>query len=428
MNLIKGQLLDTKQSKNVIDTLQEQITITLSKESYDTQIVVDACDQLVRDINDEKYISTMIQLGIDSNTARRYLKQAKIMFGRDYLEARLAKELGEGHKHEKRFTPLYNDSEVCEYIMPIGVLLHIVAGNVDGLPAFSVFEGLLTGNINILKLPEVDGGISIRLLMELIEIEPKLAEYIYVFDYSSKDEKSISKLIKAADAVVVWGSDIAANAMWRMVDPDTKLIEWGQKISFAYITKGGIDDEKLRGLAYNICSTEQLLCNSCQGIFIDTDDMEEVYSFCEYFLPILDDMSLEFPTHNSIGTVSQITLELYNEELESIYDHRRTYRRNTCSIIAYKDSDLELSIKYRNCWVKPLPREKLLKTLQHYKNHLQTVALLCEEAERSSLIKMLAKTGIVRISGGDKMSSTYCGAAHDGEYSLRRYTKIVSVE
>jgi len=26
------------------------------------------------------------------------------------------------------------------------------------------------------------------------------------------------------------------------------------------------------------------------------------------------------------------------------------------------------------------------------------------------------------------MSATYCGAAHDGEYPLRRYTKVVCIE
>ena len=42
---------------------------------------------------------------------------------------------------------------------PLGVLLHIAAGNADGLPAFSVAEGLATGNINILKLPQADNGL-----------------------------------------------------------------------------------------------------------------------------------------------------------------------------------------------------------------------------------------------------------------------------
>ena len=48
--------------------------------------------------------------------------------------------------------------------VPLGVIMHIGAGNALGLAAFSVMEGLLTGNINILKLPEYEGGISLKIL------------------------------------------------------------------------------------------------------------------------------------------------------------------------------------------------------------------------------------------------------------------------
>ena len=45
--------------------------------------------------------------------------------------------------------------------VPLGTLFHVTAGNVDGLPAFSAVEGLLTGNINLVKLPSGDQGLSL---------------------------------------------------------------------------------------------------------------------------------------------------------------------------------------------------------------------------------------------------------------------------
>jgi hypothetical protein len=213
-----------------------------------------------------------------------------------------------------------------------------------------------------------------------------------------------------------------------MVGPEVKLIEWGHKLSFAYVTAKGVSDDALRGIARNICRTDQLLCSSCQGIFLDTADMDTVYRFCRRFLSVLEEVTSEYPPQDAIGLVSQVTLELYNEELESLYNGSRIFRGKNCSVIAYSDSGLDLSIQFRNCWVKPLPREHLLKTLRPYRNHLQTAALLCGEDERPALIEVLSKTGIVRVTDGDKMSDTYCGAAHDGEYSLRRYTKVFSVE
>ncbi len=85
-------------------------------------------------------------------------------------------------------------------------------------------------------------------------------------------------------------------------------------------------------------------------------------------------------------------------------------------------------MQFRNCWVKPLPREQLLAALRPHKNHLQTAALLCGKEEFAPLAETLGRTGIVRITDPANMSTSYCGAAHDGEYALQRYTKVLSHE
>ena len=428
MNLVGGERINAKECQSVLDSLQERILATLQKGRISPEIVMEACGRLVETMDADQYLTALSGVGIDRRKGEEYLREAKVMLSRDYLRMRLQTELGEDYLSERSYVPYGGDTKVREHILPLGVLLHIAAGNADGLPAFSVLEGLLAGNINILKLPELDGGVSVDLLSELIRIEPRLEDYIYVFDYSSKDVKSIAKLVEAADAVVVWGGDAAVAALRRMVGPDTKLIEWGHKTGFAYVTEAGVTDEALYGLARNICRTDQLLCSSCQGIFLDTEDMEAVYLFCGRFLPILEEVSESTWPHDGIGVVSQVTLELYNEELESFYNGSRTFRGKKCGIIAFQDSELDISIQFRNPWVKRLPREKLLEKLRPHKNHLQTAALLCGEDERAALTGLLSQTGLVRITSSENMSAAYCGAAHDGDYPLRRYTKVFSVE
>jgi hypothetical protein len=428
VNLVGGERIGAKECRAVLDTLRDRLLETQQKGRLSPELVIEACGRLVENLDEERYLAAMAGTGIDRKKGEEYLREVKIIFSRDYLRMRLKTELGEDFPAERRYIPYAGEAEVCERILPLGVLLHIAAGNADGLPAFSVLEGLLAGNINLLKLPELDGGVTADLLAELIKIEPRLAGYVYVFDYSSQDEKSVSKLIEAADAVVVWGGDTAVKALRRMVGPDTRLIEWGHKIGFAFVTESGVNDNALYGLARNICRTDQLLCNSCQGIFLDTEDSEAVFRFCERFLPILEDVSKDTWPHGGIGVLSQVTLELYNEDLESLYNGSRIYRGKNCGIIAYQDSGLNVSIQFRNPWVKRLPREKLLGNLRPHKNHLQTAALLCGEDERPALVDLLSQTGLTRITGGGNMSDAYCGAAHDGEYPLRRYTKIFSVE
>ena len=428
MNLANGKLLDAESKREVLDGLEERILQTLAKGRLNPQTVIDACDVLSKSINAEEHLNLLLSLGFDRKIAEDDIAQVKNMLGRDCLNEKLKTELGEYYEQSKQYTPLHCTEAVSERIMPLGVLLHIVAGNADGLPIFSVIEGLLAGNINILKLPQVGDPISGRVLLELLQIEPELADYIYVFDYSSKEVEAIKKMVNLADAVVVWGSDMAVSAVRKLAKPDTKIIEWGHKISFAYVTESGMSEENLIGLAHHICKTNQLLCSSCQGIFIDTDSIQTVYRFCEKFLKVLNEVSKQIPVTVDIGLQAQITLQLYSESLDSITNDKRIFRQGDCSIIASPNQVLEPGMTFRNCWAKPLPRRELLNALRPYKNHLQTVGLLCAESERAELSNLFCKTGIVRVTQGKNMSSVYCGSPHDGEYSLRRYTKIVSYE
>lgn len=257
---------------------------------------------------------------------------------------------------------------------------------------------------------------------------PVLAEYIYVFDYSSKDAQSIEKLLTVSDGVVIWGGDEAIRAVRKMTQPNTKIIEWGHKISFAYLTRSGMTDTNLKCLAQNICVTNQLLCSSCQGILLDTDELENLYDFCDRFLPILEDTAQEFPASVHLSLQAQIILQLYTESLLSPENKAKVFKGRLSGIIAYEDNTLQSAFQFRNCWAKRMHREELLPGLKKYKNHLQTVALLCGSEEKGEIINLLAKSGAVRITDGFGMSASYCGMPHDGEYPLRRYIKTVSVE
>lgn len=428
MNLAHGMVPTTEQSREILNTLENRIVETLQKSRLNPLIVIEACQKLLHSINEKEYLDLILKLGADPKVAQEQIFMVKTMLQKENMLIRLKTELGDSFPEAKQVSPVGRSSPVTEQILPLGVLLHIAAGNAEGLPVLSVVEGLLTGNINILKLPEFENGLTVKLLLELIKAEPSLADYIYVFDYPSRDIEAIQKMAEVAEAIIIWGSDEAVSAVRKLAKPDTKIIEWGHKIGFAYVTESGMTDEALRGLAHNLFTTNQLLCNSCQGVFVDTQDIQQVYSFCEQFIRILDEVGEEYPTELDVGIRARITLELHNQTLESLYSERRIFKGKKSSIIATPDSELDISLMYRNCWAKPLTRKNLLQTLRPHKNHLMTAALLCSEEERPALSELLFKTGITRLTSGENMSKTYCGAAHDGEYALRRYTKITSLE
>lgn len=133
-------------------------------------------------------------------------------------------------------------------------------------------EGLLTGNINLLKPASCDYPVSRFLLKLLAEEEPRLAPYIHIFRIPSSCPEKLRKLARMADAAVIWGGMDAVRSVRSLLSPGQKLIEWGHKISFAYVTMEGASTPlDLFRLARHMFLTQGRYCSSCQGIFLDTD-------------------------------------------------------------------------------------------------------------------------------------------------------------
>ena len=164
------------------------------------------------------------------------------------------------------------------------------------------------------------------------------------------------------------------------------MIEWGHRLSFAYIS--GYEDEQLelRALAEHIIQTKQLLCSSCQTIFLDTEDMEQVYAFCEKFLPYLEEAARRFPQEGIEETAEQ-TLRRYLDEMVQTIQGRatdtRVYRGEFCRLEACLDDNLVLSGLFGNCPVKRLPAARMLPVLRREKGRLQTAGLICAPERRS---------------------------------------------
>ncbi|MCD7946787.1 MAG: acyl-CoA reductase [Oscillospiraceae bacterium] len=428
MNLVNGKIVSSDACDAVLGTLNTRIQKTLAKPTLDPAIVIAACDALSVSLDEKQYEQTLIEYGVSAQFVKEYIREAKIMLSKAYLCSKMQTELGAHYGTPQQYKPSFYDGTVIQQIAPLGVLFHIAAGNADGLPVFTVIEGLLTGNINILKLPREEGGLTVQILLELFRIQPQLAEYVYIFDYASNDMDVMRQLADLADAVVVWGGDAAIQSVREMAKPNTKIIEWGHKISFAYVSGEDISEEALEGIAQNICQTNQLLCSSCQGIYIDTEHMDDVDRFCNRFLPILERTCGLFPAELGIGMEAQVGLRLYNASIETVFNDTKLWKGQNCSLFVCTDMALQTSVMFRNCWVKRLPRSEIIGTLRPYKNYLQTIGLVCEQSEMNALSERFWKTGAVRITDGAHMSKMYNGSAHDGEFPLRRYTKTVALE
>lgn len=431
MILYKGELYETSEQDQLLDCLENDINQVRQNQKLSTDEVIDALSKMGEKISSGAFDHIIKELAIEG--IERYIDMLALMLDKQTLQYKVKVELGEDFFQEKTTNPPLGQTKVGIKPMPLGTIFHIAAGNMDGLPVFSVAEGLLTGNVNILKLPQADNGLSIQFFLKLIDIEPKLKDFIYVFDTPSSDYTAMIKMGSISDGIVTWGGDDSIAAVRKFAKPGTKLIEWGHKLGFAYISGYEDKEKELTGLAEHIFITKQLLCNSCQTIFLDTEKMDTVYDFCQIFLPYMEAAAKKYGA-KTIGSIAEITLRRYSDTINHILSDNKdeseetTYQGKGCSLIACQDSELELSFMFGNCLVKPLPKAQMVATLRQKKGYLQTAGLICEPQKRKELTELLARAGLVRIMRAGNMSESYCGEAHDGEYPLRRYTRIVNFE
>lgn len=417
MILINGRIVENKNQVEAIERIRLQILDTLCKPILEPEVVIRATDCLIKDISNGRYDVELAQVVANQLGFQEEKNQVLKDFHKTQLMEKYELELGQWKSKVEA------DSKGRLRVMPLGTLLHIAAGNMEVLPVFSVLEGLLSGNINLLKLPSTDQGLSILLLQKLMEYEPILKEYIYVFDTPSSDFATIQLLMELANGIVVWGGDEAVQAVRTYAPVNTKLIEWGHKLSFVYLSDLNVPHEMLVALAKHLLETKQLLCSSCQVIYLNTSDFKVVKQFGKEFATILGQLDKDYEIPQAVQ--GKITIELLTRTYEQLGKNESLdviYRNQSSSVICRNDSILELSMLYGNVLIKPLPEKEILTNLSHNRGHLQTVGVYPKNEET---ILQFLRLGVTNIIGLDQMSATKLYRAHDGMFPLQVYSRIV---
>ncbi|MFL0246096.1 acyl-CoA reductase [Candidatus Clostridium stratigraminis] len=423
-NIYRGEPISKTDFIERLSEAKARIEEDLLLPKLPPEVVIEASHALAEEIDQREIVKQLVSMGIQKWAAEEYVSVTVESMSKGELTRKLHAELGQ---EPFAWKEVGNSIEECNY--PLGVIMHIGAGNALGISAFSVIEGLMTGNINILKLPDNEGGISSKILLRLAEIEPRLKPYIYVLDVSSRNQEVINRLVEIVNAVVVWGTDEAITAIRHLSPPYLPIIEWGHRLSFAYFTKHGHDEKDLQGLARDICQTDQLYCSSPQCVFYETDKVKEIDEFADRLSQSIKSVGTKYPAATrQIDVQAQITLTHELIKTEEILKEKRliTNSEKDYGIMIDYKAELKASPLFRNIWVMPIRRKELLSMLRLHKGYLQTVGLSCSNDELDELSNIFYAAGVTRLTSCGYMSVNYSGEPHDGVLALQRYVKRVN--
>lgn len=345
----------------------------------------------------------------------------------DVLWEKLRMELG-----QDPFQPTEVQQNVWECYAPLGVLLHIAAGNTPGLGALSALEGLLAGNINLIKLPQGEGGLTADLLRRLCEEQPALKPYLYALDISSGETERIKGLLALADGIAVWGSDEAVASLRMLAPPSVPLIEWGHRLSFAYVRPDAVNDAALEALARDVCEAEQRLCTAPQCILLDENRLESLNEFAQRFAKAMQAVSPQYPkAPMDLHQMADVTLAVQTARALEAVERRRVFSASDGSWHLWVDGEAkqpQASPLNRVVPILGIPEGELMTALRPHHGHLQTVGLIAEEPHRARLAQLLLRAGATRIARAGQMSKGTLADPRDGQAPLGRYVRRVRVQ
>ncbi|WP_405021661.1 AMP-binding protein (plasmid) [Kitasatospora sp. NBC_00070] len=400
----------------------------------ETETVLAACDALATALRDPAHpVPTRLTAYLAEGEGPAVLTELGELLSRRELTRKLRRELGSAlpgrlNRADPRET-------VYEAWAPVGLVTHIAPGNDVTVASLSIVEGLLTGNVNVLKTSSADTLLTQHLMAELVALDPSgaLAARIIVLRFSSSRQDWLRLVCAPADVVAVWGGESAVAGVAAHVPAGCRLVEWGHRISFAYLTAYAWSDPRtLEVLAGDVCLYEQQACSSPQVVYLDTEDGDEVFGFAERFAKALAARSAVAGPADELDLAE--AAELTTTELVARLEEHLgltlvlSAPDGSWRVMADTRSPLTASPLHRSVWVKPLPRKRLIATLRPMRRYLQTAGLAASESDIAELSRTVLAAGVTRVTPVGAMLESYAGEPHDGVYALQRYSRRVAVQ
>ncbi|MFK8911132.1 acyl-CoA reductase [Streptomyces sp. YS-3] len=425
----QGAFIGDEEAGRRLATLSAVVEEALAS-PLETETVLAACDALATALRDPAHpvrdrLAPHLAEGEES-----LLDELATYLGRTELTRKLRRELG-GTAPGRLNRPDARET-VYEAWAPVGLVAHIAPGNAATVAPLSIVEGLLAGNVNILKTSGGDTLLTQHLLAELAALDTTgaLAARVIVLRFSSSRQDWLALMCAPADAVAVWGGESAVEGVAAHVPPGCRLVEWGHRISFAYLTRDAWDERAaLEALADDVCLHEQQACSSPQVVYLDTEDERDVFAFAERLADVLAarPAAVEKP---GIAEQAELTTTELVARLEEHLGLTRVFAAPDGSwrVMADTRPALTASPLHRSVWVKPLPRRKLIGTLRPMRRYLQTVGIAASPTDTAELARAAFAAGVTRVTPLGAMLAGYSGEPHDGVYALQRYSRRVAVQ
>ncbi len=313
---------------------------------------------------------------------------------------------------------------------PLGVLLHVISGNVFLVGIASIIEAWISGNISIVKMPSSETSFLPVFIKSVIENDSDgiLSRTVALIEYPSNEKELISVFKKNVDGIVVWGGEEAVKAYRENLKAKTRLIIFGPKISISVITQKAMNTSLPNKLSSDIAVWDQNACSSPQMAFVERWDN------CKSFARSLA-FELEKISNSSPSVDINVAAEI--QKFRSVYEMREArneaviyYSNNNVSwtVVADKNNVIEPSPLHRTIRIVPFENlSEIEARLQEWRGYIQTIGLAADDSEVEHCFSTFTRAGALRIMSLGHMAESEIDDPHDGLCELPQFGNLVYI-
>ena len=347
------------------------------------------------------------------------------------------------------FQPAVKGGAVRAFGPPL--LAHVWAGNVPGLPLWSLACGLLVKAGNIGKLPSAEPVFATLFARLLGEVHPPLADCLAVVWWKGGQPGPAATLYRAADTVLAYGGNAALRELREQVPAATRFIGYGHKLGLTLIGRAALDRQRgpsaARRAALDIARWEQQGCYSTHAVYVERGAALSPRDFAQHLAAELANLGHRHPRR-----------VLALDEAEAVAAWRRAAEWRAIAAadgggggggggggashellgdeaapwsLAYSDQPQPLAPTAGQRCVQVSAVDALddvLPLLAPHAAFLQTVGLATTPAELYRLGDALGRIGVTRIAPLGGMTQPEAGWHHDGRFNLADLVRMVEIE
>lgn len=418
---IKERLYSQKLD-DIISVLERVGKIFLDENSYYYKI---AYNDLIKNI---KFSKPMI---------KQTLAIVPNILSRKVLEKRLSMELFYPYALDNILDRYNYDGYIRAY--PYGVVFHVGAGNVFIGILDSLVMGIITKNVNIVKVSSKGSNFMNIFLEALNEVDKDkiISNSIAVLKWKGGESWIEENILKMSDLVMVWGGYDVSEYYKKNTSFNVEVKIFGPKTSFGilfedYLKKNGYENIA-RKIVKDVSMWDQAACSNMHDLYIVCNKNTD-----KVVLKLMKELKKAFDEFIKKTPPGEIEPDEMVEMLKarelarvdvSLSKAKLIFDKNNYTIIYEKNPSYKLSPLNRTLYIKVVKDlNEIRKNILPYKDYLQTVGIGGDFKQKKLIMNLFFDTGALRFCDIGKMTEGVDGSPHDGRFVLSNLVRWVGLE